>query len=274
MSSETAAGQPATDADLVDVAALVTAYYTGHPDVAEPAQQVAFGTSGHRGSSFDTRLQRGPHRGHQPGDLRAPRARPASPARCSSAATPTALSEPAWSTALEVFAANDVTVLVDDRDRYTPTPAVSHAILRHNRGREADDAGARRRRRRHAVAQPAARRRLQVQPAGRRPRRQRHHRLGAGPGQRDPARRPDATYAGCRWPGPARRRPRRPTTTSGRTSTTCRPRSTSTRSGPRACGSAPTRWAVRASTTGRRSPSGTSSTSPSSTRWSTRRGGS
>ena len=54
MSSHERAGQPATDADLVDVAALVTAYYTGHPDVADPGQQVAFGTSGHRGSSFDT----------------------------------------------------------------------------------------------------------------------------------------------------------------------------------------------------------------------------
>jgi phosphoglucomutase len=138
MSSEDRAGQPATDADLVDVAALVTAYYTGHPDVGEPAQQVAFGTSGHRGSSFDTAFNDDhiaatsqaicEHRGTAgiSGPLFLGR-------------DTHGLSEPAWSTALEVFAANDVTVLVDDRDRWTPTPAVSHAILRHNRGRAADD---------------------------------------------------------------------------------------------------------------------------------------
>ena len=140
MSSEDRAGQPATDADLVDVAALVTAYYTGHPDVSEPAQQVAFGTSGHRGSSFDTAFNEDhiaatsqaicEHRGT------AGIAGPLFLGRDTHG-----LSEPAWSTALEVFAANDVTVLVDDRDRWTPTPAVSHAILRHNRNRAADDAG-------------------------------------------------------------------------------------------------------------------------------------
>ena len=85
-----------------------------------------------------------------------------------------ALSEPAWATALEVLAANDVTVLVDAADRYTPTPAVSHAILT-AQPRTAERP--RRRHRRHAVAQPAARRRLQVQPARRRPGRHRRHRL-------------------------------------------------------------------------------------------------
>ena len=138
MSTEDRAGRPATDADLVDVAALVTAYYTGHPDVSEPAQQVSFGTSGHRGSSFDTAF----NEDHIVAT---------SQAICEHRATAGiagplflgrdthGLSEPAWSTALEVFAANDVTVLVDDRGRWTPTPAVSHAILRHNRGRSAAD---------------------------------------------------------------------------------------------------------------------------------------
>src|SRR4051794_33075320 len=140
MSSEHRAGQPATDADLVDVAALVTAYFTGHPDVSEPAQQVAFGTSGHRGSSFDTAFNE---------DHIAATSQAICEHRGTAGITGPlflgrdthGLSEPAWSTALEVFAANDVTVLVDDRDRYTPTPAVSHAILRHNRDRTGGGGG-------------------------------------------------------------------------------------------------------------------------------------
>jgi phosphoglucomutase len=128
------AGQPAEPSDLVDVAHLVTAYYTGVPDPDDVDQQVAFGTSGHRGSSLrtafnethilattqaicDYRLEQG-----YDGPLFLGR-------------DTHGLSEPAWASALEVLAANDVTVLVDDRDGYTPTPAVSHAILRANRGR-------------------------------------------------------------------------------------------------------------------------------------------
>ncbi len=134
------AGQPATEADLVDVPALITAYYTGHPDVSDPTQQVAFGTSGHRGSSLDTAFNE---------DHIAATSQAICEHRSSAGITGPlflgrdthGLSEPAWATALEVFAANDVTVLVDDRGRYTPTPAVSHAILRHNRGRSAADPG-------------------------------------------------------------------------------------------------------------------------------------
>ena len=128
------AGTPAQPSDLVDVAHLVTAYYTGQPDPADPDQRVAFGTSGHRGSSLNTafnethivattqaicdyRTQQG-----YDGPLFVGR-------------DTHGLSEPAWASALEVLAANDVTVLVDDRDGYTPTPAVSHAILRANRGK-------------------------------------------------------------------------------------------------------------------------------------------
>jgi phosphoglucomutase len=138
MSTDPRAGQPATAADLVDVAALVTAYFTGHPDVAEPSQQVAFGTSGHRGSSFDAAFNEAhilattqaicEYRREQGFDG------PLFIGRDTHG-----LSEPAWATAVEVFAANDVIVLVDDRDRYTPTPAVSHAILRHNRNRTGRD---------------------------------------------------------------------------------------------------------------------------------------
>ena len=132
--TESRAGRPAESRDLVDVAHLVTAYYTGVPDPADVDQQVAFGTSGHRGSSLKTsfnethilamtqaicdyRKQQG-----YDGPLFVGR-------------DTHGLSEPAWATALEVLVANDVTVLVDDRDGYTPTPAVSHAIARANLGR-------------------------------------------------------------------------------------------------------------------------------------------
>ncbi|MDM4718310.1 phosphoglucomutase (alpha-D-glucose-1,6-bisphosphate-dependent) [Micromonospora sp. WMMA1363] len=134
MSTRPRAGQPAQAADLVDVPMLVTAYYAEHPDPTDPAQQVSFGTSGHRGSSLrnafnsdhilavtqalcDYRRERGPD-----GPLFLGR-------------DTHALSAPAAVDALEVLAANEVTVLLDSRDGYTPTPAVSHAILAHNRGR-------------------------------------------------------------------------------------------------------------------------------------------
>ncbi len=138
MSTDPRAGQPASDADLVDVASLVTAYYTGHPDVAEAAQQVAFGTSGHRGSSLDLAFNED-HIAATSQAICEHRAAAGVAGPLFLGRDTHGLSEPAWATALEVFAANDVTVLVDDRDRYTPTPAVSHAILRHNRGRSAED---------------------------------------------------------------------------------------------------------------------------------------
>jgi phosphoglucomutase len=134
--SDARAGQPAQPSDLIDVASLVTAYYTLEPDPAEPAQQVVFGTSGHRGSSFDAAF----NEAHILATTQA---------ICEYRSTQGydgplflgrdthALSEPAWVTALEVLAANDVTVLVDAADAYTPTPAVSHAILAANRGKSA-----------------------------------------------------------------------------------------------------------------------------------------
>ena len=132
--SDPRAGTVAEPADLIDVAHLVTAYYTGEPDPSDADQRVAFGTSGHRGSSLvnafneahivattqaicDYRAQQG-----YDGPLFVGR-------------DTHGLSEPAWASALEVLVANEVTVLVDDRDGYTPTPAVSHAILRANAGR-------------------------------------------------------------------------------------------------------------------------------------------
>ncbi len=128
------AGTVALASDLVDVAHLVTAYYTGQPDPDNVDQQVAFGTSGHRGSSLRTAFNEAhilattqaivDYRRSQGFDG------PLFLGRDTHG-----LSEPAWASALEVLAANDVTVLVDDRDGYTPTPAISHAILRANRGK-------------------------------------------------------------------------------------------------------------------------------------------
>ncbi|MDP9428643.1 MAG: phosphoglucomutase (alpha-D-glucose-1,6-bisphosphate-dependent) [Actinomycetota bacterium] len=128
------AGQPAAPSDLVDVASLVTAYYTREPDPEDPAQQVAFGTSGHRGSAFDSAF----NEAHILATTQAIceyRAAQGYDGPLFVGRDTHALSEPAWASALEVLVANDVTVLVDAADRYTPTPAVSHAILRVNRGR-------------------------------------------------------------------------------------------------------------------------------------------
>ncbi|MFE6664657.1 phosphoglucomutase (alpha-D-glucose-1,6-bisphosphate-dependent) [Streptomyces sp. NPDC057697] len=129
------AGQPARPEDLIDVARLVTAYYTLHPDPAEPGQRVAFGTSGHRGSSTATAFNED-HIAATSQAICEYRARQGTDGPLFLGADTHALSEPARVTAVEVFAANDVTVLVDPADGYTPTPAVSHAVLGHNRGRK------------------------------------------------------------------------------------------------------------------------------------------
>jgi phosphoglucomutase len=128
------AGQPAQPQDLVDVPHLVTSYYATEPDPSDPLQQVVFGTSGHRGSSLNGSFNEAhilattqaicEYRGQQGYDG------PLFVGRDTHG-----LSEPAWVSALEVLVANDVTVLVDSGDAYTPTPAVSHAILRANAGR-------------------------------------------------------------------------------------------------------------------------------------------
>jgi phosphoglucomutase len=128
------AGQPAQPEDLVDLSHLVTTYYSIEPDPEDVAQQVAFGTSGHRGSALNGAFNeahilaitqaiveyRGAH--GITGPLFIGR-------------DTHGLSEPAWVSALEVLAANDVVTMIDSADRYTPTPAVSLAILNYNRGR-------------------------------------------------------------------------------------------------------------------------------------------
>jgi len=136
MSVHARAGQPAEPEDLVDVPRLVTAYYAEHPDPAEAAQQVSFGTSGHRGPSFQAAF----NEDHILAITQATcdyRREQGIVGPLFLARDTHALSEPAAVSALEVLAANEVTVLVDSRDGYTPTPALSHAILTHNRGRTA-----------------------------------------------------------------------------------------------------------------------------------------
>ncbi|MEV7775632.1 phosphoglucomutase (alpha-D-glucose-1,6-bisphosphate-dependent) [Kitasatospora sp. NPDC086791] len=126
------AGQPAQAGDLVDVARLVTAYYALHPDPQEPGQRVAFGTSGHRGSSLDAAFNED-HIAATTQAICEYRAEQGVAGPLFLGADTHALSEPAKTTALEVLAANGVHVLIDAADGYTPTPAVSHAILAHNR---------------------------------------------------------------------------------------------------------------------------------------------
>ena len=131
------AGKPPATSMLVNVPRLMTAYYTQRPDVSVSEQRVAFGTSGHRGSALDVSFNehhilaitqaicdyRGQHVITGPLFL---------------GADTHALSDSAWASAIEVFAANGVNVMIDDRHGYTPTPVVSHAILTHNRARTSD----------------------------------------------------------------------------------------------------------------------------------------
>ncbi|MFF3438681.1 phosphoglucomutase (alpha-D-glucose-1,6-bisphosphate-dependent) [Streptosporangium sp. NPDC002721] len=128
------AGQPARPSDLVDVARLVTSYYALHPDPGEVGQRVAFGTSGHRGSSLNVAFNED-HILATSQAIVEYRAAQGVDGPLFLGADSHALSEPARVSALEVFAANGVTVMIDSRDGYTPTPAVSHAILAHNRER-------------------------------------------------------------------------------------------------------------------------------------------
>jgi phosphoglucomutase len=128
------AGQQAAESDLVDVAGLVTAYYAQHPDPADPGQQVAFGTSGHRGSAFRISFN-DDHIAAATQAICEYRARNGITGPLYMGRDTHALSEPAFVTALEVLAANDVRVLIDSRDGYTPTPALSRAILIHNEDR-------------------------------------------------------------------------------------------------------------------------------------------
>ncbi len=125
------AGQPAAADDLVDVAKLVTAYFAVHPDPGDLVQRVSFGTSGHRGSAFTATFNED-HIAATTQAICEYRAGHGIDGPLYLGADTHALSEPAQVTALEVLAANGVRVLRDARGGYTPTPAVSRAILAHN----------------------------------------------------------------------------------------------------------------------------------------------
>jgi phosphoglucomutase len=134
MNIDPLAGKPAPAAMLVNVPRLVSAYYTDTPDVAIAAQRVVFGTSGHRGSAF----QRSFNEWHIVAISQAIcqyRKRRGIDGPLFLGIDTHALSVPAYASALEVLSANGVQVMVARNDEYTPTPAVSHAILKHNRGR-------------------------------------------------------------------------------------------------------------------------------------------
>ena len=128
------AGQPADPSILVDVDRLIRAYYELVPDPAEPTQRVAFGTSGHRGSAFNTAFNEAHILATTEAICRYRRAQGTDGPLFIGRDTH-ALSEPAFRSALEVLAAHDVDVRVDSADGYTPTPVISHAILVHNRDR-------------------------------------------------------------------------------------------------------------------------------------------
>ena len=129
------AGQPAPAAALVDVPRLITAYYSERPDPSIASQRVAFGTSGHRGSSFDV----GFNEAHVLAISQAIseyRKQQGTVGPLFLGFDTHALSAPAFASALEVLAANGVELMIAAGDEYTPTPAISHAILNYNRGRK------------------------------------------------------------------------------------------------------------------------------------------
>ena len=188
MASERA-GQPAQSQDLVDVVALEAAYYEQHPDPGVVEQRVSFGTSGHRGSSLATTFNED-HIVATSQAICEHRAAQGIAGPLYLGIDTHALSRPAMQSATRVFAANDVIVLLDSGDRFTPTPSLSRAILAHNEGRTSGLADG-------VVVTPShnppARRRLQVQPAQRRPR----PGLTSPKWRPGPRQRPDVRAASC-----------------------------------------------------------------------------
>src|SRR5450432_2654559 len=135
MNISPAAGKPADPSILVNIPRLITAYYALAPDPSVPAQRVAFGTSGHRGSSFSSSF----NEAHILAITQAIclyRKQEKIEGPLFLGIDTHALSEPAAVTTLEVLAANDVEVMIAAHNEFTPTPAVSHAILIYNKGRE------------------------------------------------------------------------------------------------------------------------------------------
>src|SRR2546423_8817990 len=139
MSISPLAGKPAPESILTNVPRLVTEYFALEPDPASPTERVAFGTSVHRGTSLACSF----NEAHIVAITQAIcnyRRQQGIDGPLSLGIDTHALSEPAFASALEVLAANEVDVMIDDRDGFTPTPVVSHAILNHNRGRNSGKA--------------------------------------------------------------------------------------------------------------------------------------
>jgi phosphoglucomutase len=135
MTTDPRAGKLAESSQLVNIPRLITSYYSLKPDPAETTQRVAFGTSGHRGSSFTSSFNEDHILAITQAICRY-RQQQGTTGPLFLAMDTHALSDPAFVTALEVLAANNVDVMIDQDDGYTPTPALSHAILTHNRGRK------------------------------------------------------------------------------------------------------------------------------------------
>ncbi len=125
------AGQPAQESDLINVDKVISAYYDLVPDPTNPDQQVVFGTSGHRGSSLDTAFNEA-HIAATTQAIVEYRAAQGTNGPLFIGKDTHALSSPAWKTAIEILHANGVEVLAEREDEYTPTPAVSRAIIRYN----------------------------------------------------------------------------------------------------------------------------------------------
>ena len=244
------AGQVAGPEDLIDVARLVTAYYALHPDPAEPGQRVAFGTSGHRGSSLATAFNED-HIAATSQAICEYRAAQGTDGPLFLGADTHALSEPAWVTALEVFAANEVDRPHRPRRRLHAHPG---RLPRHPRPQP---------RPRPSAVSPTASwspppttrpptaassttRRTAARPAPTSPPGSRTAPTRSSPSGLKDVRPRSRTPARSPRPAPAA------TTSSARTSPTCRASSTWTRSVRPECGSAPTRWAGRPSPTGAR----------------------
>jgi phosphoglucomutase len=134
MTTPLSAGAAASNQRTVELVALVNDYYDRSPNPDDPAQRVSFGTSGHRGSSLAATFNE-PHVLAITQAICEHRTRRGIDGPLFLGRDTHALSRPAFETAIEVLAANGVDTIIDDRDGYTPTPAISHAILTHNRGR-------------------------------------------------------------------------------------------------------------------------------------------
>src|SRR5687768_7328555 len=139
MSVHPRAGRRAEPGDLIDPVAVRAAYFDRHPDPSNVAEQVSFGTSGHRGSSLNTAFNED-HIVAISAAIAEYRREQGITGPLFLGQDPHVLSEPATQTAVEVLAANGVTVLVDSRGGFVPTPALSHAILTYNRSGRSDTA--------------------------------------------------------------------------------------------------------------------------------------